>query len=326
MTSSELICLIPRDLAPDVARELEQRFGDGVRIVRERRGAERRRALRRESEVPPVPLADRRRVRNDDGRRVADRRGELVPLPAKELRAGAESLAEVSFAAVHPLDGHELAMAESLRHVVRFQLGERQAFRELYEHNFDGVYGYLLTALRDRHEAEDAAQEVFLRALRALPRYEFRGVPFEAWLFRIVRNYTISHKRREQPVSVADPADLERWRERRELREGIGQGAALESDEGLMTLVDCLPDPQRQVMVLRYMVGLEWSAIADVLERSNGAVRALEQRALKFLRVRLKALGEGGSDRTRSLPMRRLPAVDPVTSRRRQALLQGLAA
>jgi RNA polymerase sigma-70 factor (ECF subfamily) len=273
----------------------------------DRRGGERRRALRRREERPLGEQAERRRVRNPDGRRVDDRRGVVIEFPGG-----------------HPPPGDErrLAVAASLRLVVRYQLGDPDAFRTLYEQHFDGVYRYLMTALRDRHEAEDAAQEVFVRALVALPRYEFRGLPFEAWLFRIVRNYALNARRRARPVTPASPIDMERWRERRDLRESSAADAPWGSDATLLFLIERLPMPQRQVLVLRYMVGLNWDEIAEVLERSSGAVRQLEQRALRFLRTRLGGMAEGNaSDRTKPLPMRAIGPACPVTSGRRRALL-----
>ena len=213
---------------------------------------------------------------------------------------------------------------ESLRLVARFQLGDPSAFRELYERHFDGVYGYLLTALRDRHEAEDGAQEVFVRALRGLPSFEFRGSPFEAWLFRIARNHTLNVKRRAAPVSPADPARLDLWRDRHDLSDDRGG-----PDTDLLRFIERLPPSQRQVLVLRYMVGLDWADIAGVLERSSGAVRQLEQRGLAYLRKRLEAVDAvdaPASARTRSLPMRRHAWPSPVATSRRRALLAGSSA
>jgi RNA polymerase sigma-70 factor (ECF subfamily) len=211
--------------------------------------------------------------------------------------------------------------AESLRLVVRFQLGEPDAFRAIYERHFDGVYGYLLTALRDRHEAEDSAQEVFIRMLRALPQYEFRGTPFEAWLFRIVRNHTLNVKQRSAPVSPADPASIDLWRDHRD-RRLAETNATSGADRDLLVFVERLPPSQRQVLVLRYMVGLDWIDIATVLGRTSGAVRQLEQRALSYLRTRLEASEAKSTSRTQSLAMRRRTWPSPVASRRRSALLE----
>ena len=239
------------------------------------------------------------------------------PRLPRELRAAPRG---VFFATAAPESEKRRATAESLRLVVRFQMSEPDAFRAIYERQFDGVYGYLLTALRDRHDAEDSAQEVFIRVLRALPQYEFRGTPFEAWLYRIVRNHTLNVKQRSAPVSPADPASIDMWRDHRELRLA-NASAASDADRDLLVFVERLPPSQRQVLVLRYMVGLDWADIATVLGRTSGAVRQLEQRALSYLRTRLQATEGTSSSRTQSLAMRRHAPPSPVAARRRSALL-----
>lgn len=252
---------------------------------------------------------------------MGDRRAAVVVRPPripKELRGETRG---VVFAAAAPDADKRRTAAESLRLVVGFQLGEQDAFRAIYQRHFDGVYGYLLTALRDRYEAEDGAQEVFIRVLRALPRYEFRGTPFEAWLFRIVRNHTLNVKQRSAPVSPADPASIDLWRDHRDLRLASSR-ATPDTDRDLLVFVERLPPSQRQVLVLRYMVGLDWTDIAAVLGRTSGAVRQLEQRAFSFLRTRLEATEGRSASRTQPLAMRRHASPSPVASRRRNALLE----
>jgi RNA polymerase sigma-70 factor (ECF subfamily) len=322
-----LYCVVPANFGDAAAGSLESHFAGTarVRVVREGRRRERRSEIRR-ARVLPAPQAERRRVLNPGGRRVDDRRRELVVRPAlalpRELRPLATGL---RFVRPQPADEKRLAVAESLRLVVRFQLGEADAFRAIYERHFDGVYGYLLTALRDRHEAEDGTQEVFIRALRGLPRYEFRGSPFEAWLFRIVRNHTLNVKRGLPPASPADPARIDLWRDQRDVR-ADGGGARSGRDQDLLVFIERLPPSQRQVLVLRYMIGLEWRDIATVLNRSSGAVRQLEQRAFSYLRKRLDAVERGQASRAHFLPMRRRAGLSPVASSRRGALLGGRAA
>src|SRR5687768_16026053 len=75
--------------------------------------------------------------------------------------------------------------------VRRLQAGDHSAFDDLYRLYLTSLYGYLVVSLGDHHAAEDAAHEVFTRALRALPRYQQRGLPFGHWLFRIARNHVV---------------------------------------------------------------------------------------------------------------------------------------
>ena len=323
----EVICLVPAAAEDFPVAALRAYFADvgGARVVRDERRRERRGELRRRREAA-TPDEERRCVRNPNGRRVGERRRVVVSVPTPALPPVVSAIAQ-GFAFVAPMPGEDkrLATADSLRLVVRFQLGEPEAFREIYERHFDGVYSYLLTALRDRHEAEDSAQEVFIRALRGLQRYEFRGSPFEAWLFRIVRNHALNMKRGAALVSPAEPARIDLWRDARDMRAATGNGRA-QGDQDLLVFIERLPLSQRQVLALRYMIGLDWADIAAVLDRSSGAVRQLEQRALGYLRRRLEAVDGGPASRTDSLPMARRICLSPVSSGRRSALLSGLHA
>jgi RNA polymerase sigma-70 factor (ECF subfamily) len=325
-TSGTLLCLVEPGLDNAVLATLESHFSGvaDVRVARSARRRERRSELRRMRSVDPPLSEERRQVLNPNGRRVDDRRRSLAPAPSLPLPRRVLALEDrIRFSAPAAGEDRRLAVADSLRLVVRFQLGDAEGFRALYERHFDGVYRYLLTALHDRHDAEDGAQEVFIRALRGLPRYEFRGSPFEAWLFRIVRNHTLNVRRRAAPESPADPAHIDLWRDQRDLR-GLMEGPV--ADPNLLLSVERLPASQRQVLALRYMIGLEWADIAAVMDRSSGAVRQLEQRALSYLRKRLDAVEGEPTSRTHSMPMRRRACVSPVALRRRRALLDGARA
>jgi RNA polymerase sigma factor (sigma-70 family) len=87
-------------------------------------------------------------------------------------------------------------------------------FAELYENNFDRVYSYVVSRVRDRSEAQDLTAEVFHQALANLGRFEWRGVPFVAWLYRMAANAIVDraqHIAREQTIDAdaPDETDLE---------------------------------------------------------------------------------------------------------------------
>ena len=82
--------------------------------------------------------------------------------------------------------------------VARAIKGDEQAMALLYETYFDRIYRYAYLRLNNRTEAEDVAQDVFIRALAAIKKYEERDVPFTAWLFRIAHNQVIDHVRKEK--------------------------------------------------------------------------------------------------------------------------------
>lgn len=209
------------------------------------------------------------------------------------------------------------------REVIAFQTGERTAFTSLYRRYFDRVYNHLAMTLRDRHEAEDSAQEVFVKAYRGLPRYELRpGVPFRSWLFRIVRNHAADHARQRQEAEATEPETLDRLRDN-----GLSQVDvhALEwlRDDHLVLLIERLPPAQRQVVMLRYMMDLSIKQIAEVLGRSPSAVAQLHHRATKFLEQRLRMAGRRGAGDHRPRASMRGPRRQiTVVRERRFALLK----
>ena len=316
-----LYCVVPSDLA-DVLHDELRRFyreaGLGVAVVVEQRRRERRRRSRR---VHAAEAAENRRtIRNDDGRRIADRRtpallADPVPLPAiaEEHRERLRFFERIEQSEQRRQD------VDTARLVTRIQSGDRAATSELYLRFFDGVYTYLRAALKSPHDAEDATQEVFLKAIKALPRYRFvPGTPFRAWLFRIARNEAVSKLRRDRLLDVEDPIEIGR---RQDVRFGADVGEALDwvSNADLISLLERMPVTQRQVVVLRYMLDLSTPEICTVLDRSPEAVRQLEFRSRKFLEGRLAVL-QGRELRRRRNEMRRRAPLMPVVRERRAAL------
>ena len=208
------------------------------------------------------------------------------------------------------------ADADTARLVVRAQAGDADALPALYLQHFDGVYAYLRVALRDVHEAEDAAQEVFVSALRALPRYEARpDTPFRAWLFRIARNEAITRMRKLRRVEVEDPEEIGR-----RCTETVPPSAlARVSDDELLAMLECLPTVQRQALVLRYMLDFTISEVATVLGRTPDAIRQLEYRARRSLQARLAPVRAKETRFVRSAMARRVRPL-PVLRARRFAL------
>jgi RNA polymerase sigma-70 factor, ECF subfamily len=322
------VCLLPADLGARLERHLSRWASDhGVEMIVERRWRDRRAAPERRNEGWPGQDSgtlersddERRRIRQHSGRRVAERRATLIPVegPAQLPRRAGGERDRILFVERLDLDGEHLEDADSARLVTRFQAGEQALFANLYTRYFDRVYGYLRVALHDRHEAEDAAQQIFLQVMEALPRYEIRDVPFRAWLFRIVRNYTINHLAKQGRIAVEDPAELDRMRE---VETDTLDSSLLDwlSDADLVILVGRLPLAQRQVIMLRYMLDLSWSQVAEILGRSPAAVRQLQARALVQLRTRLVAVD--CDPRGAQLQMVRRRRALPVLHARRYAL------
>lgn len=152
-------------------------------------------------------------------------------------------------------------------------------FAELYENNFERVYAFIAYRVRDREEAQDLTAEVFHQALAGIQRFEWRGVPFSAWLMGIAAKVLADRwqrlgKRQEVP---ADELDL------------AGIDAAIEQRAMLFQLVDALPEDQRKVIVRRFVDQRSIREIAQELGRSEGAIKQLQFRALQTLRHRMRS-------------------------------------
>jgi RNA polymerase sigma-70 factor, ECF subfamily len=146
-------------------------------------------------------------------------------------------------------------------------------FEELYDRYVQRVYGFVSRRVGNRAEAEDITSAVFEQALANLPRFEWRGVPFAAWLIRIAANALADHWRRAAREGDA-PADMP----------DAGETDAIEQRAILFQLVGRLPDLQRRVIELRFGEEKSIREIAAALERSEGAVKQLQLRALENLR------------------------------------------
>ncbi|HEX2105694.1 MAG TPA: sigma-70 family RNA polymerase sigma factor [Solirubrobacteraceae bacterium] len=313
--------VIPGKLARKLHDRLRRHFAEdeSVAIVVETRRTDRRRRERRSSDGAPPPAGERRRIRNARGRRIAERRAPVVRVDPPALPPFAQPFAEqiIVLERVQPAGRHEQDV-ETARLVARAQAGDREAMPELYLRHFDSVYSYMRVALRDEHEAEDATQEVFLKAMQALPRFELRAsVPFRAWLFRVARNELISRVRKGRWLQVEEP---DRIAERTDATStGVGEMLDCVSNADLMILLERLPLPQRQVIALRFMLDLSTEEMCTVLDRTPEAVRQLEYRARRSLEDRLDAIRRRGERRRNAMTMRVRPA--PVLRARRFALL-----
>ena len=164
------------------------------------------------------------------------------------------------------------------RHLVEAAQRDPRRFAELYELYFHRVYAYVLRRVNRREEAEDVTSEVFHHALANLKSYEWRGVPFSAWLIRIAANaITDRWKRTSRESDDPVPEDVEDTK-----AEDIEQCAALSQ------LVQSLPEDQRRVVVLRFVEQKSIKEIAQEIRKTEGAVKQLQFRALTKLRAQME--------------------------------------
>jgi len=272
-------------------------------VVVQRRLADRRTVVRRSGSPSTVPVdPERRLVRSEQGRRIAERRAMEVPATIPVLPGGAAAYAERLLFVERLAPGERrLEDIATARLVVDFQSGDTSAFGAIYMCYHDRIYSWLRLMIGDPQEAEDVAQDVFVQVMAALPRFELGDAPVRTWLFTLARNRALNHLKRSRRLTVVGPSDA-LWR-----RLGSSESHAAVSlqlrDEEMIKLVELLPLAQRQVLTLRYMLDFRIAEIGEILERSPEDVRQLSHRALAFMRQRLGPRRSGGLRRERTLTM-----------------------
>jgi RNA polymerase sigma-70 factor (ECF subfamily) len=174
-----------------------------------------------------------------------------------------------------PADGRTTARA-----VARAKLGDREAQRYLYIRYADNVFGYVWSIVHDEHDAEDVTQQVFVKLLRILPKYQECGSPFLAWVLRVARNVAVDEMRQRRPLPCEEVGDSEDKPHPHDPCEAITLREAIAS----------LPEDQREVVLLRHVIGMSPGEIASHLGRSEPSVHGLHHRGRGALRAELLRL------------------------------------
>lgn len=165
--------------------------------------------------------------------------------------------------------------------VERAKAGDGEGVHFLYVRFAPDVHRFVNSLVHDHHEAEDITQNVFAKLMTRIQMYEQREVPFAAWIIRVARNAALDHLRARrsiptEDVRLADSGQAQIGSERgRDLRDALEQ----------------LPDDQREVLVLRHIVGLSPVEIAEALGKSESSVHGLHHRGRRALQGTLSALG-----------------------------------
>ncbi len=169
---------------------------------------------------------------------------------------------------------------------------QAEAWDQIYQTYFSKMYNFVYVHVGDRTAAEDLAAEVFEQACKGIHRFQYRGVPFSAWLYRIAHNLMVDFlKRRKRTLSRS----LEAW--------GVPQTAARDSTEAvaardeLSRAMQKLTGDQQRVIVLRHIEGHNVATAAQIMGRKENAIRALEFRALASLRRVMVREGQGAMTR-----------------------------
>jgi RNA polymerase sigma-70 factor, ECF subfamily len=163
--------------------------------------------------------------------------------------------------------------------------GNRQALDQLVSLYWQPVYRYVFYKVRHKEEAEELTQETFLKAITYLPKFEDRGVSFLSFLIRVATNLITDHwrkKARRENLPLSEALALSDGNSPDEL-------AILEERRRIVdSAIDALPEEQRKVIQLRLIEGRSIKESADVMQKSEGALKMLQQRALQNIRQRVQ--------------------------------------
>jgi RNA polymerase sigma-70 factor, ECF subfamily len=174
--------------------------------------------------------------------------------------------------------GSKISLQDEKRLVEQAKAGDGEAFSELYEACVERVYRFIFFRVTDVQVAEDLTSQVFLKAWQNLGRYRPHG-PFLAWLYAIARNTVIDNYRtRKQTVSLDEAAPLAAQDDK--LDEQVQFEFEMKSVQAAM---QHLTHDQQEVITLRFIADYETAEIAKQMGKSEGAVRALQMRALQAL-------------------------------------------
>jgi RNA polymerase sigma-70 factor, ECF subfamily len=170
------------------------------------------------------------------------------------------------------------------RLVERAQQGERDALEELYLIHFDRIYSYLHMSVGNKHDAEDLTTQTFLKMLESIKRFRWQSAPFSAWLFRIAHNLAMDHfraRRRWQPEEdVPEPIGSEEPSAELQAMQSIGR-------QSMMELIEKLSPEQQQVLTLKFVFNFANADVATILEKTEGAIKSLQHRALASLQKQI---------------------------------------
>ncbi|MBT3391227.1 MAG: sigma-70 family RNA polymerase sigma factor [Chloroflexi bacterium] len=174
--------------------------------------------------------------------------------------------------------------------VERASLGDLQAFGELYDRYVERIYNYIYFRTGNTFDAEDLTERVFFRAIQHIKKYENRGLPIAAWLYRIAHNlvanwYRDNSRRQEIPLDVFEfsltfPGDLP-------------ETAMLKAEEqdDLLYVIRQLPEERQQLLILKFVEQLTNAEIGQIMGRTEGAIKSLYHRTLLALRKEYNIVG-----------------------------------
>ncbi|MFC1991122.1 RNA polymerase sigma factor [Chloroflexota bacterium] len=168
------------------------------------------------------------------------------------------------------------------RLVIQAVNGNTDAFGDLYTIFVEKIYRYVFHHINSKTAAEDITGEVFLKAWRAISSCRGKENAFSPWLYRIAHNQMVDEIRKRQRRPALELENVETIRDSESNVEGYSE------QQELLKVIDHLPPNQRQVIILKFIEGMDTREIAKIMGKSEGAIRVMQMRALSALKKELE--------------------------------------
>ncbi len=181
-------------------------------------------------------------------------------------------------------------MKDDSTFIEKAQKGDGEAFGKLYDAYVTRIYRFIFLRVGNRHDTEDLTQQVFMNAWQHVGDYEAKGFPFTSWLYRIAVNAVIDHYRTARSTQPLETVPEEIVAQPARFEEDLGH--ALDFNRIRTALVH-LEEDQQNVILMRFVDDLTTREIAQALGKTEGAIRVIQHRALKLLKISLN--NNGGS-------------------------------
>lgn len=181
------------------------------------------------------------------------------------------------------------------KELVELAKEDKEAFGELYERYMPKIYNYIYYRTSNTHDAEDLTARVFFRAMSHIGNYVDKGVPFQAWLYRIAHNLVANWHRDQGRRKVIALDDYVAHTLKSESPDRLAE--ELEEQEKLMAAIERLPEDRQQLLLLKFIDQMSNAEIGEIMDRTEGAIKSLYHRTLLSLRDELQMQEHQASNR-----------------------------
>ena len=182
--------------------------------------------------------------------------------------------------------------------LVKLAAEDKDAFGELYERYLPKIYNYIFYRTGNTQDAEDLTAKVFFRAMSHIGNYVDKGVPFQAWLYRIAHNLVANWHRDQGRRKIIALDDYVAHSLKSDAPDRLSE--ELEEQRQLMEAVRRLPEDRQQLLLLKFIEQMSNAEIGEIMGRTEGAIKSLYHRTLLALREELQLQeGRGANQRLR---------------------------